>query len=170
MRAPLAAGTYIGEFVVTEDSNRCGDDPECADYESLVGATFSRAVTLREDCDSGSADCTISTESLAVFEALEGLESVEATWAWKQQDDDSWVATYTDSWIDDCVVPGTGEVVGDFDTAVTYTMVLRSPVSVDGSRVWGEAALTYVEDSISDDAEAGCYTSKYAAEGELARE
>ena len=28
MRAPLAAGTYIGEFVVTEDSNRCGDDPE----------------------------------------------------------------------------------------------------------------------------------------------
>ncbi|MFK5645105.1 hypothetical protein ACI3ET_01135 [Ornithinimicrobium sp. LYQ121] len=129
----------------------------------MVGEVFDRELVLRENCDDSAKDCTVSHESLALYYP----QDVESTWT-LEREPDRWTATFEEAVEDDCVDEDEN-VVGTFDTDVSYEMTLTEPETVDGTLSWTRITVRYVEDAVSADTDEGCYTSRYVAEGALER-
>ena len=163
---PVPADVYGGTLTVDEDSSRA---PDASGTDSLRGSTFDRTVTFT-NCGTAST-CRPGHETFAIYD---DAPPVTGEWTWVEAADE-WVGTLVVEIVDDCVDtvdfsdPLDDVVVGEFQTTITETLVLRDPVEVDnGSAIFSTAMLSYVEDAVSDDVEVGCYSSRYAASGQLA--
>ncbi len=149
---------------MVEDSSRApqGED----DPGSLVGTVFETTVVLGAGCDATAPTCEVQHDSFAVY----APEPVRAQMTRTEGVGASASLTMTEEVVDDCVDEA-GQVVGDFDTTVTEVLTLTDPVA-DGDgdgATWTTVDVSYVEDAVSDDTAASCYTSRYRVEGTLTR-
>jgi len=166
--SPVAAGEYTGMLTITRDDNRMSSTS--LEMEDLSGTTLRRTLSLGPECDLAGDVCTASSESLGLSAVLAEDGSIwETPLVVAEATADSWTATFTEEFDDDCVELD-GTLVGTFHTTATTAVTLSRPGDDGtGTLMWMDAHVSYREDSVGSSEAAGCYTANYAVDGTLTR-
>lgn len=168
-KAPVVAGEYRGKLTITVDTNRVNSSS--MENESLAGTTLTRTLRLAPGCDLAGEVCEASHQSLWMdTPGVEDPSTWEVPLGAVTTGPDSWAATFTEQYDDDCVSYD-GVVVGTFHTTATTSVTLsRAGDDGAGALSWLDAHVVYREDSVGSSSDAECYTSEYTVEGMLTRD